>query len=365
MGPDVEEIRARLPMLRLLEHDGVEMRRSGPNLVGLCPFHQEKSGSFTVHAASPDHAHCYGCGWHGDIFAYWSARLSSDFVTAKASLATLAGFTAEDGSQKSEIKPKKMASVTHSSDERKEKPALPTLRALVDEEIGELAHLRGLSREGIATAADARRVGFCRWPQFQSGGGPSPYWEHGKDAAPCWVVTDKERRVAQFRRLDGKPFVRHDGREIKAWTKGSPTWPIGASEIGERVGVLLVEGGADMLAAFHFLRCFGRTGRVAVVAMLGASMRMTADALPFFAPSPAGIAKRVRILMDEDEAGAAAARRWTEQLTSVGAAVETFSLGGLTQVDGRPVKDLNDLARCEPAVWQSADIRAAFFDFDF
>src|SRR4051794_8059839 len=122
MGPDVEEIRARLPMLRLLEHDGVEMRRSGPNFAGLCPFHQEKSGSFTVHGASPDHAHCYGCGWHGDIFAYWSARLSSDFVTAKASLATLAGFSAEDGNLKSEIRPKKMASVTHLSDERKEKP---------------------------------------------------------------------------------------------------------------------------------------------------------------------------------------------------------------------------------------------------
>lgn len=47
----------------------VSLRRSGANFKGLCPFHSEKTPSFIV---NPDRRsfHCFGCGEHGDVFAF-------------------------------------------------------------------------------------------------------------------------------------------------------------------------------------------------------------------------------------------------------------------------------------------------------
>ncbi len=48
----------------------VKLRKSGAqNFQGLCPFHQEKSPSFSVHATR-QFFHCFGCGASGDVFAF-------------------------------------------------------------------------------------------------------------------------------------------------------------------------------------------------------------------------------------------------------------------------------------------------------
>ncbi len=48
----------------------VKLRKSGAqNFQGLCPFHQEKSPSFSVHATR-QFFHCFGCGVSGDVFAF-------------------------------------------------------------------------------------------------------------------------------------------------------------------------------------------------------------------------------------------------------------------------------------------------------
>jgi len=385
---DPNELKRRLPMLEFLAGQGVECRRAGALHVAHCPFHEERSQSFTIYTypdASQDHAHCFGCGWNGDVIKYWRERHGVGFVDALHALASLASFSPSFSyAQKKQAAPVPRVSVV--TRENKVKPALPRMRALTDAEVTTLAALRKLSRDGVAAAALDKRVGVCAWPQFEGcavhgwecrrdrkdccGNG---HWHTPKDSALCWVVTDSERWVAQPRRFDGKPFVRRSGGEFKSWTIGSGTWPIGASEIGERAGVLLVEGGADMLAAYHFLAQFHRLHAVAVVAILGASCAICEEALPFFER------KRVRIMMDEDEPkarkgkpeaapiypGREAAARWTEQLTNAGAAVETFSLHGLKKKDGTKVKDLNDLALVDEAAWLDEELRAAFFDFDF
>ena len=47
----------------------VSLRRAGKDFIGLCPFHVEKTPSFHV---SPERgrAHCFGCGWDGDVFCF-------------------------------------------------------------------------------------------------------------------------------------------------------------------------------------------------------------------------------------------------------------------------------------------------------
>lgn len=359
---DVGEIKARLLMLELLSIDGVEARRAGVNWVACCPFHAERSPSFTVHANKPQRGHCYGCGWDGDVVDYYQERHGVDYATALERLAALASVGGVFRRSKSDAS--QVPQMTAETDKRREKPRLPRMRALTGEEISKLASLRGLRPAGVAAAAADRRVGWCEWPQYE---GRSGGWRVLDSAAGAWVVTDRERWVAQFRRMDGGLYTTKDGAQIKAWTKGSPAWPLGAAEIGDRGAVLLVEGGADMLAAYHFLEGFRRLDRVAVVAVLGSSNRLAVDALEYFDR------KRVRIMMDEDEPkdergirpGCEAAARWTEQLTAAGAAVETFSLAGLVKRDGSKVKDLNDLAAVDEAAWITDDLRAAFFDFDF
>jgi len=127
------------------------------------------------------------------------------------------------------------------------------------------------------------------------------------------------------------------------------------------------------LAAWHFLLRYGRQDVVAVCSMLGASCSICDEALSFFRQ------KRVRIMMDEDSPkpvpnhpekppiypGREAAARWTVQLCAAGAAVESFSLAGLTRADGQPVKDLNDLVFIDDSAWRDPELKQAFMDFDF
>ena len=68
----------------------VQLKRAGTILKGLCPFHAEKTPSFTV---TPDREtwHCFGCGEHGDIFTFLMRRDGLDFREALSRLAEKAG----------------------------------------------------------------------------------------------------------------------------------------------------------------------------------------------------------------------------------------------------------------------------------
>jgi DNA primase len=61
----------------------VRLTREGRDLVGLCPFHSERTPSFRVFA---DHYHCFGCGAHGDIFTWLMQMHRLSFVEAMAHL---------------------------------------------------------------------------------------------------------------------------------------------------------------------------------------------------------------------------------------------------------------------------------------
>lgn len=68
----------------------VTLKRAGTVHKGLCPFHGEKTPSFTV---TPDREtwHCFGCGEHGDIFTFVMRRDGLDFREALERLAEKAG----------------------------------------------------------------------------------------------------------------------------------------------------------------------------------------------------------------------------------------------------------------------------------
>ncbi len=70
----------------------VTLKRAGSNLVGLCPFHSEKSPSFTVFV-NEGNCHCFGCGAGGDVINFIRRIENLDYPSAVEFLAKRAGIT--------------------------------------------------------------------------------------------------------------------------------------------------------------------------------------------------------------------------------------------------------------------------------
>ncbi len=73
----------------------VALRKAGVNHQGLCPFHAEKTPSFTV-SASRQTYHCFGCGVHGNAVGFLMEHTGLGFVDAVHELAQLTGMVVPD-----------------------------------------------------------------------------------------------------------------------------------------------------------------------------------------------------------------------------------------------------------------------------
>lgn len=70
----------------------VQLRKGGANLLGLCPFHKEKTPSFTV-SPTKQFYHCFGCGAHGSAITFLIEHTGASFPEAVRTLAASAGMT--------------------------------------------------------------------------------------------------------------------------------------------------------------------------------------------------------------------------------------------------------------------------------
>ena len=70
----------------------ISLKRRGKNLVGLCPFHNEKTPSFTVYPENGSF-YCFGCGVGGDVFSFVRQIENLDYIDAVKLLAERSGVT--------------------------------------------------------------------------------------------------------------------------------------------------------------------------------------------------------------------------------------------------------------------------------
>ena len=70
----------------------MQLRKGGANLLGLCPFHNEKSPSFTV-SPTKQFYHCFGCGAHGSAITFLMEHTGASFPEAVRTLAGSVGMT--------------------------------------------------------------------------------------------------------------------------------------------------------------------------------------------------------------------------------------------------------------------------------
>ncbi|MBI4065799.1 DNA primase [Candidatus Kaiserbacteria bacterium] len=101
----VAEIKDRLNIQDIIS-PYVKLKRAGKSLVGLCPFHKEKTPSFHV-SSERGSWHCFGCGLGGDGFSFIEKVEGVDFKGALKILAEKAGVTLEYRSRSPEDGEKK------------------------------------------------------------------------------------------------------------------------------------------------------------------------------------------------------------------------------------------------------------------
>jgi len=89
-----DELRARLSIVDIVGRR-VPLTKKGQNYWGCCPFHNEKTPSFSVNEPKGFY-HCFGCGEHGDIISFTMKSGNMDFKSAIAELANAAGLKLPD-----------------------------------------------------------------------------------------------------------------------------------------------------------------------------------------------------------------------------------------------------------------------------
>ncbi len=95
----IQELKSRTDIADIIS-GYVTLKKTGRNLMGLCPFHGEKTPSFSV---SPENGffHCFGCGEGGDVITFIRKIENLDYVEAIRLLAQKAGMSVpEDGQDK-------------------------------------------------------------------------------------------------------------------------------------------------------------------------------------------------------------------------------------------------------------------------
>ncbi|MBI4088672.1 DNA primase [Candidatus Kaiserbacteria bacterium] len=104
-GDTVQQIKERLNIQDIVA-PYVKLRKAGRSMVGLCPFHKEKTASFHV-SSERGTWHCFGCGLGGDGFSFIEKVEGVDFKGALKMLAEKAGVTLEYRSRSPEDGEKK------------------------------------------------------------------------------------------------------------------------------------------------------------------------------------------------------------------------------------------------------------------
>jgi DNA primase len=89
----IEEIRSSADIVDVISPH-VQLRKRGKNFIGLCPFHSEKTPSFTV-SEEKQIFHCFGCHTGGNVFKFLTEFHKISFVEAVQELAEQQGITIE------------------------------------------------------------------------------------------------------------------------------------------------------------------------------------------------------------------------------------------------------------------------------
>lgn len=326
----IDDLKSRADLVRIIE-PYAPLKKKGANWMGCCPFHQEKTPSFSVNPSKGFYK-CFGCGKGGTAFNFLMEMEGLNFPEAVERVAEMSGIPLPERIDDGQFQQNKKR--------REEKKQL-------SEQIVELnqialefweAELQGESKKAKAAKAYLSERGISEEVQKQFRIGFSPdSWdallnllnEKGADerlieqSGLVSVNEEKERVFDRFRGrimfpvldLNGKPVAFGaramgddqpkylNSPETAAYVKGQHLYGLFQSRdsIRQKKFAILVEGYLDLIALYQF-------GITNVAASLGTA----------FTPEQSKLlnrsTKKVVINYDGDAAGIKAARRAIEEL---------------------------------------------------
>ncbi len=310
----------------------VSLRRAGQNLVGLCPFHQEKSPSFSV-SSSKQMFYCFGCKAGGDVFAFLSKMTGATFPEVLRELGDKVGIAVEESPAE-----RGQRGQAHRIEEMNQAALTWFQSNLRDPQLGATAR-EYLVRRGIQQATvEAFRLGASSsdWEglcKFLARKGFSPsdsvtaglitprangngYYDkfHGR---LMFTITDLRRRVVGFggRVLgDGMPKYLNSP-DTPLFKKGQTLFAFEQAReaIVRTKTAIVVEGYFDAIALHQ-------AGLTHTVATLGTALTAEhVQALRRFA-------ERIVLLFDPDAAGVRAALRGLDLFVNSGLSVKVVTL---------------------------------------
>ncbi|MCF8150661.1 MAG: DNA primase [Burkholderiaceae bacterium] len=101
----IQELLARIDIVDVVERY-VPLRKAGANYSACCPFHSEKTPSFTV-SPSKQFYHCFGCGAHGSAIGFLMQHAGIGFIEAVEDLASSAGLQVPQEERNAAMRAKK------------------------------------------------------------------------------------------------------------------------------------------------------------------------------------------------------------------------------------------------------------------
>ncbi|MBP6015297.1 MAG: DNA primase [Candidatus Promineofilum sp.] len=371
---DTQEIKNRLNLVDVVQDYGVQLRKSGRNYAGFCPFHPNtKTPAFYVFPETQTWR-CFGaCAEGGDVFSFVMKKNSWDFKETLVDLARRAGVTLE------ETRPKDAA---HEAAEERQAALLDTAanyfhQLLLHAPQAEAARRYVAGRALTDDTVAAFRLGFAldSWDAAKTHFTAQGYSEN--ELLAVGLLTEHEERHTRYDRFRGRlmiPIRDLDGRVVgfgartldpdglpkylnspqtNLFDKGRLIFGLDMAKrhIREKHEVVLVEGYLDVMTAWQH-------GFRNVVAQMGTSL--TEAQLRLLQKQ----SKRFVLALDPDAAGAKATLR------SLQLARETldrdldvrFDARGLVQLEGRLKADIrvvtlpegqdpDKLIRTDPAAW--------------
>lgn len=346
----LDELRSRLTLSDIIGKR-VRLTRAGREFKGCCPFHKEKSPSFTVNDDKQFY-HCFGCGAHGDHINFVMRHDNLSFVDAVSGLAAQAGLQMPEFTPAEARRAEKARDLYTLMDEAaswmQAQLLLPANR-----EVLEYAGKRGLSDESlknfrIGFAPDDRQVlkkhllqkGFTEKDMIEAGvlkasekGGESYVFFRGRLMFP---VMDRRGRVVAFggrilpdhlrppERSDFKPAKYINSTETPLFDKGRMVYGEGPARQAAREGkpVLVTEGYMDVVACHQ-------AGFKGAVAPMGTAL--TEEQIILLWSMIPQESKIPILCFDGDEAGRRAAERACERVIPLLKAGQTVRFAFLPQ----------------------------------
>lgn len=315
-----DEVRRRADIVSLIG-EYVTLKKAGRNYLGLCPFHQEKTPSFSV---SPEKQifHCYGCSEGGDVFSFLMKLNQLTFPEALRQLARKTGVVIPERSQSREAKEHyTLKEQIRKVNELAADHFARNLQSPAGEGARSYLRQRGIDAGAIRTF----RLGYApeRWTGLLDH--LRKHGISGELAEQAGLVVKRERGEAgYYDRFRGRlmiPIEDVDGRviafggrlmgagqpkylnspESPVYTKGNNLFGLSRTReaIREKGYAILVEGYFDLIALWN-------AGITPVVATLGTALtRAQVEMLRRYAT-------RVAAVFDPDEAGKKALARSLE-----------------------------------------------------